>query len=107
MNAWQIFLSIFCGLGLVQSLFLGTSLIIKDRFKLTPLFYSGILLLGLALRLAKSYFVFIPQKYPHWGIVAGGAGLWMIGPAFYLYTFHSIHPQRKAKLFYLVHFIPS
>jgi AraC-like DNA-binding protein len=109
MDTWQNFLVIFCGLGLVQNLFLSTILILKDKLSLNALFYSGILLLGLALRLGKSFFVFVPQRYPHphWGVVAGGAGLWLIGPAFYLYTLHSLDPQRKSKLFYLVHFIPS
>jgi AraC-like DNA-binding protein len=66
-----------------------------------------VLLLGLAMRLAKSYFVFIPQKYPHWGVVAGGAGLWIIGPAFYLYTLHAINSERKASIRYLIHFTPA
>jgi AraC-like DNA-binding protein len=107
MNVWQTFLIIFCGLGLTQSLFLGISLLIKDRLKFNALFYAGVLLLGLALRLVKSYFVFIPQKYPHLGIVAGGAGLWLIGPGFYLYTLHSINPSKRSTLFYLTHFVPA
>jgi AraC-like DNA-binding protein len=107
MSLWQNFLIFFCGLSLVQSFFLGTTLLIKDRFNFNALFYFGILLFGLALRLAKSYFIFIPQKYPHWGAVAGAAGLWMIGPAFYLYTLHSINPRKRSTRSYVLHFLPS
>jgi AraC-like DNA-binding protein len=107
MSLWQSFLAVFCGLSLVQSLFLGTILILKDRFNFKAFFYLGILLFGLAFRLAKSYFIFIPQPYPHWGVVTGGAGLWMIGPAFYFYTLHSIDIQRKSSVFNLVHFVPT
>jgi AraC-like DNA-binding protein len=106
MNGWQSFLMVFCGLGLVHSFFLGTTLVLKDRFHFNSLFYLGIMLFGLALRLAKSYFIFVPPPYPHWGIVAGGAGLWMIGPAFYLYALHSINTQRKSSVLYLIHFVP-
>jgi AraC-like DNA-binding protein len=107
MSLWQSFLILFCGLSLVQSIFLGTTLILKDRFNFHAFFYLGILLFGLALRLAKSYFIFIPQSYPAWGAVAGAAGLWMIGPAFYFYTRYSINSKQNSTLFNLIHFVPA
>jgi len=107
MNAWQLILTVVCGLAIVQSVFLGISQIIRDKVNLGARFYAGVLLFGLAFRLAKSYFIFIPQKYPHWGIVAGGAGLWMIGPAFYFYILHATDSSRKSNLRYLLHFIPA
>jgi AraC-like DNA-binding protein len=107
MSIWQSFLVVFCGLSLVQSIFLGTTLILKDRFKFEAFFYLGVVLFGLALRLFKSFFIFIPQSYPAWGAVAGAAGLWMIGPAFYLYTRHSIYTKQNSTPLYLVHFVPA
>lgn len=107
MNGWQIFLIFFCGVALAQSIFLGTMMLAKDRFNRGALFYLGVMLLGLALRLIKSYFVFIPQPYPELGIIAGGAGLWVVGPAFYLYTRHSLMVPRARMYWQLVHFLPS
>lgn len=107
MNPWQIFLILFCGLSLTQSIFLSTSLLVKDKFRFGALFYAALLLLGLALRLLKSIFIFVQVSYPLWGVVAGGAGLWMIGPSFYLYTIHTIDRQRRPSSSYLIHFIPS
>jgi hypothetical protein len=108
MNGWQIFLIVFCGMALAQSLFLGTMMLAKDRFNLSALFYLGVMLLGLAFRLIKSYFVFIPQSsYPEAGIVAGGVGLWIVGPAYYLYTRHSLQPQARRTYWNMVHFLPS
>jgi hypothetical protein len=107
MNGWQLFLSIFCGVALAQSLFLGTMMLVKDRLNRSALFYFGVMLLGLALRLIKSYFVFIPHAYPDAGIVAGGAGLWSIGPAFYLYTRHSLQSRTDRHSRDILHFLPS
>src|SRR5688500_17899055 len=104
MSLWQILLILFCGLGLVQSLFLSTSLFIKDKYNFIALFYAVLLLLGLALRLVNSIIVFISIAYSHWGVVVGAARLWMIGPSFYLYTIHSIDPQRKPSLLNGLHF---
>ena len=108
MNGWQIFLMVFCGVALMQSLFLGTMMLVKDRFNRSALFYLGVMLLGLALRLIKSYFVFIPESsYPEVGIAVGGVGLWLAGPAYYLYTRHSLQPQVQRTYWDIVHFLPA
>ncbi|MGC3946870.1 MAG: helix-turn-helix domain-containing protein [Chryseolinea sp.] len=105
MKNWQIFLAVVCGMALVQSLFLAVLMFVKDRLNRGAQFYLGIMLLGLALRLAKSYFVFVPQAYPEPGVIAGGAGLWVIGPAFYCYA--RLCYGEKLDYRILIHFLPA
>lgn len=69
-------------------------------------FYLGVMLVGLAFRLIKSFFVFVPQAYPGWGIVAGGVGLWIVGPAFFFYTRQSLN-QKGINNWELIHFVPA
>ncbi|AEM71901.1 transcriptional regulator, AraC family [Allomuricauda ruestringensis DSM 13258] len=86
MSIWQILISIFCGVGLFQGLVLAVYLIGRSKFNLSPSLFLGVMLIGIAFRLAKSYFVFLPmEKYPIWGVLAGAAGLWLIGPSYFLY----------------------
>ncbi|MEJ1240020.1 helix-turn-helix domain-containing protein [Chryseolinea sp. T2] len=105
MNGWQILLALVCGIALIQSFFLAALMFVRDGLRKGIQFYLGIMLVGLALRLAKSYFVFIPQSYPMPGIVAGGAGLWLIGPAFYCYARRCLSKEITYRS--LIHYLPA
>lgn len=108
MNIWQVLISIFCGVGLFQSLILSVYLIARSKFKLFPPLFLGIMLAGLAFRLLKSYFVFLPidsMEYPKWGILAGVTGLWIIGPSYFLYQKSIIKPVVTRINYF--HFLPA
>lgn len=86
----QIIISIFCGICLFNCILIVAVLLFQNGFKPKPQLFLALMLIGLGLRLAKSFFVFVPIAYPGIGIMLGAAGLLAVGPAYYLYSLSSI-----------------
>lgn len=105
MDNWTIFIALFCGIAIAQAVFLAAFLLAKDKLKTLPTLFLSIMLVGLALRLSKSYFFYVFSGVPGWVVNLGAAGLWAIGPAFWLYTKAS-RPKKIQTIEYL-HFLPS
>ena len=104
MNIWVFSITVFCGITIAQSLFLGMFLLIRERKQSRTTVFLSLMLLGLAFRIAKSYFFYTFDDVPAWGVALGAAGLWTIGPSFLLYTL-SARPRKITKWEYL-HFLP-
>ena len=104
MNIWVLLIAVFCGITIAQSLFLGIFILIRERNQSVPSIFLSLMLIGLALRIAKSYFFYTFNDVPTWGVALGAAGLWTIGPSFLLYT-GSARPRKIKKWEYL-HFLP-
>lgn len=105
MDNWTIFIALFCGIAIGQATFLAIFLVAKDKLKTTPTLFLAVMLVGLALRLSKSYFFYVFEGIPSWVVNFGAAGLWAIGPACWLYTKASA-PQKIRPIEFL-HFLPS
>ncbi len=101
----QIIISIFCGICLFNCILIVGVLLFQNGVKQKPQLFLALVLLGLGLRLAKSFFVFVPIAYPGIGIMLGAAGLLSVGPAHYLYSLSSI--GRKIYPIHYLAFLPS
>ena len=105
MNTWSLWIAIFCGIAIAQSFFLSGYLIIRDQKRTSPTFFLSLMLVGLALRISKSYFYFIFEDVPRLGVALGAMGLWFIGPSLFLYT-KSAKPDKINFSDYF-HFFPA
>jgi len=105
MISWTIILTIACGVAVIQSLFLGGYLFSKNRRIASPLFFLSLILIGLALRIGKSFFYFVFVNHDIIGKVLGASGLWTVGPSFLLFTLAS--KPSKVTLSDLIHYLPS
>lgn len=105
MEAWKMAIALCCGIAVAQSVFLGAYLLYKDRNPGMPNFFLSILLIGLAFRIGKSLVYYLARPIAIYGVAMGAAGLWAIGPAFWLYV-KSGKEKGISKWDYL-HFLPS
>ncbi|MEM9647530.1 MAG: helix-turn-helix transcriptional regulator [Bacteroidota bacterium] len=105
MNIWKLVIVIVSGIAIVQGLFLSLYILIRGRRRFLPAFFLSLMLLALTLRLSKTYFFFLFAMVPTWAVWIAIAGLWAIGPSFWLYTLSS-RPTKIGKADYL-HYIPS
>lgn len=105
MNGWQILISIFCGVGLIQGLAMAAYLWHRDKKYYLPTTFLSLALTGLAFRLAKSIFIFLPVEFPLVGLVPGALGLWTIGPS--LYLFMTTTGNNTFRYRYLFHYVPA
>ena len=86
MEGWRIGVAIFSGIAVAQGFFLGGYLMVKEKFKASPNFFLGLMILGIAVRIGKSVFYYLIPGMAKFGMALGGAGLWAIGPSLWLYT---------------------
>ena len=82
----MMFLAIVSAMAVTQSIFLGILSITKDKRKGGYYFYLGLLFLAIGIRIGKSLFYYYWPEMSIFGVALGGAGLWAIGPSFYLFT---------------------
>ncbi|PCE63775.1 helix-turn-helix domain-containing protein [Sediminicola luteus] len=105
MDFWNILIAVVCGIAICQGLFLCVFIMVKSVKKFTPAIFLGMMLLGLTLRISKSYYYYLFDNVPFWAVMVALAGLWTIGPSFWLYTL-SGRPSNLRKADYL-HFGPA
>ncbi len=105
MDIWIICVALFCGAAVAQSLFIGSFLLLKDRAKTMAIIWLSVMLFALSMRIGKSFYYYILPSISNMGVVLGGVGLWMIGPAFWFY-FKTSQYKKINPLEYL-HFLPA
>ncbi|WP_411031245.1 helix-turn-helix domain-containing protein [Spongiimicrobium sp. 3-5] len=105
MTLWTLIIAIVCGIAIAQGIFLGVYVLVKDRGRSLPPLFLSIMLLGLSLRIGKSYFYYVFSAVPLWGTALAAAGLWAVGPSLWLYTVSS-KPYKPRKADYL-HYAPT
>jgi AraC-like DNA-binding protein len=105
MSLSQIIISIFCGICLFNCILIVGVLLFQNGLKQKPQLFLALMLLGLGLRLAKSFFVFVPVVYPGVGVMLGAVGLLTVGPAYYLYSLCSL--GNKLNPLHYLFFLPS
>ncbi len=99
-------LAIFSGIGVAVALSLAVYFFFirsEDRFSLRLL---AILFVAIAIRLAKSVFVFMTEM-PVEGTATGSLGLSAIGPTLWLYVKYLKPGERKLRFVDWLHFIPG
>jgi len=105
MDVWRIVIAVVCGIAICQGLFLGVYILAKSTKKFAPAVFLSLMLLALTLRISKSYYYYLFDAVPFWAVMVALAGLWAIGPSFWLYTLSS-KPSKLRKADYL-HYTPS
>ena len=102
---WSIVLTTACGIAVVQGLFLGMLLISKDKSHFRSQFFLGIAMFGVSLRIGKSLVYYYWPDMSLWGVALGATGLWLIGPATWLY----FQPAKDETTNYsaYIQFLPS
>lgn len=105
MEIWKTLIGLACGAAVFQSIFLGGFLGMRGLNRTQPSFWISLMLVGLGLRIGKSVFYYLLPKIALFGVVLGGVGLWLIGPAFWMYV-KSSRGQMITKAD-LLHFVPA
>ena len=105
MEIWKILIGLACGAAVFQSLFLGGFLALRGLKKSKPSFWISVMLVGLAFRIGKSVFYYLLPKVALFGVVLGGVGLWLIGPAYWLFV--KISKGKSINRLDLLHFLPA
>ncbi len=102
MEELRIWMALFGGIAVAQSVFLGTYLIFRKRQQLASPFFLGLLLIGLSLRIGKSLFYYVFPDYSEVGLVLGAFGLLLIGPS--LWGFVRSSQGKKLDWAHYLHF---
>lgn len=105
MDTWSLFIAIFCGIGIAQSCFLSAYLLVNNRKQKSSTVFIGFLLIGLALRIAKSYAYYVVSTIPDWFVALGAGGLWIVGPSFLFFTLSS--KARLNRKWAYLHYLPA
>lgn len=105
METWKIIIGLACGAAVFQSIFLGSLLGIRGMKKSKPSFWISLMLIGLGLRIGKSVFYYLLPKVALFGVVLGGVGLWLIGPAYWMYV--KTRRGQSVSRMDLLHFLPA
>ncbi|RDY61557.1 helix-turn-helix domain-containing protein [Flagellimonas nanhaiensis] len=105
MDIWRIIIAVVCGIAICQGLFLSFYILAKNTKKFTPIVFLSLMLLALTLRISKSYYYYLFSEVPFWTVMLALAGLWAIGPSFWLYTLSS-KPSKLRKADYF-HYLPA
>ena len=105
MEIWKTIIGLVCGASVIQIIFLGGLLGWRNWTKSKTSPWIALMLLGLGLRIGKSVFYYLLPKLALFGVVLGGVGLLLIGPAYWMYVKNS-KGQYPGYLDYL-HFLPA
>lgn len=107
MSAYNIFLILISGLGVLHGLSIAVFLQIQEKYKTTSNKFLSLLLLVLSFRVGKSVFLEFSESLELWFIFIGLATIMTIGPLFYFYAKSLLDPKLKFKTRYYLHFIPA
>ncbi|MEO1652758.1 MAG: hypothetical protein AAFU64_04360, partial [Bacteroidota bacterium] len=100
---WRIAISLCSGLAVGQSILLGIYLLRKKAR--SPLFFLGILLIGLALRVGKSFFYYAVPSLSFYSLHLGAFGLLLIGPSLWIFILRNQFPQLSYDHYF--HYLPA
>ena len=78
MNTLKLVLAIVCGIAVLQGIFVGLLLLFKKKFVKVEAVLIGLTVLGISLRIAKSYAYYIFDEYFLLGLILGSVGLFLI-----------------------------
>jgi len=107
MSAYNIFLILISGLGVLHGLSIAVFLQIQEKYKTSSNKFLSLLLLVLSFRVGKSVFLEFAESLELWFIFIGLATIMTIGPLFYFYAKSLLDPKLKFKITYYLHFIPA
>ena len=93
-------------MAVFQGIFLGGTLIFKNKNRLRAQFFLGLAILGVSIRVGKSLVYYFWPNMSLWGVALGGAGLWCIGPALF-FSLRSLLNKETTRASVLIHFLPA
>ena len=107
MTAFNIFLVLISGMGVLHGLFLALFLNIESKYNTTSNKFLSLLLIIFSFRVGKSVILEFTEDLEVRIIFIGLATLMAIGPLFYFYITSLENPKFKFKSIHLTHFILS